>query len=168
MQNKNIVLEIKNVFHNFGTKYVLWDINLEVIAGEIIGLVGPSGCGKSTLLRAILGTHPAAGGVITVHSGPDNKELKVVSKANRDCGIVYQKYTLFPFLAALENVAVGLKLDESNLFQRSLGKFMKFNFHDGRMRWKQLRNIHLEKDVVITSQTGGQLLTDSLDWDKEK
>ncbi|MBN2589409.1 MAG: ATP-binding cassette domain-containing protein [Sedimentisphaerales bacterium] len=149
MQNKDIVLEIKNVFHNFGKKYVLWDVNLEVVAGEIVGLVGPSGCGKSTLLRAILGTHPAARGVITVHSGPNNKELKIVKKANRDCGIVYQKYTLFPFLTALENVAVGLKLDESNLFQRSLGKFMKFDFPSGKMRWGQLRKIHLEKAATL-------------------
>ncbi len=149
MQNKNIVLELKNVTHNFGQKYVLWDINLEVIGGEIVGLVGPSGCGKSTLLRAILGTHPANRGVITVHGGTDNKELKVVAKANRDCGIVYQKYTLFPFLTALENVAVGLKLDESNLFQRSLGKFLKFNFQAGRMRWSRLRKIHLEKAAAL-------------------
>ena len=89
MQNKDIVLEIKNVFHHFGPKYVLWDINLEVVAGEIVGLVGPSGCGKSTLLRAVLGTHPASRGTVTVHSGPNNSELKIVQKANRDCGIVY-------------------------------------------------------------------------------
>lgn len=149
MESKNIVLEIKNVSHNFGSKYVLWDINLEVVAGEIVGLVGPSGCGKSTLLRAILGTHPATHGVITVHQGSDNKELKVVTKAGRDCGIVYQKYTLYPFLTALENVADGLKWDESNIFQRSAGQLIKFNYSKGKMRWSKLRKIHLEEAAVL-------------------
>ncbi|MBN1974246.1 MAG: ATP-binding cassette domain-containing protein [Sedimentisphaerales bacterium] len=149
MENKNIVLEVRNVSHNFGAKYVLWDVNIDVLAGEIVGLVGPSGCGKSTLLRAILGTHPAAHGVITVHGGRSGRELKVVSKANRDCGIVYQKYTLFPFLTALENVAAGLKFDESNLFQRSAGKLMKFNFTSGKMKWSSLRKIHLEKAAAL-------------------
>ena len=60
--NKDIVLEINNVYHNFGDKQVLWNVNLKVVAGELVSLVGPSGCGKSTLLRAVVGTHPPVEG----------------------------------------------------------------------------------------------------------
>ena len=57
-------LEVKNVCHWFGDNLVLYNVNLEIAAGQIVSMVGPSGCGKSTLLRAILGTHPPRKGEI--------------------------------------------------------------------------------------------------------
>jgi NitT/TauT family transport system ATP-binding protein len=88
-------------------------VNLRVLGGQIVALVGPSGSGKSTLLRAILGTHPPREGTVTMDGRP-------VVRPNRDVGIVYQRYTLFPFLTALENVALGPMLDRSTLLERAM------------------------------------------------
>jgi NitT/TauT family transport system ATP-binding protein len=106
----NFGLQCQGVSHWFGENKVLFDLNLEVQAGQFVGLVGPSGCGKSTLLRAILGTHPPhRGEILTLQNG----RLANADRPGRDRGIVYQKYSLYPFLTALDNVALGLKLDQT-------------------------------------------------------
>tara|TARA_B100001778_G_scaffold330827_2_gene334045 strand:- start:10432 stop:11355 length:924 start_codon:yes stop_codon:yes gene_type:complete len=112
------ILEIKSVSHNFGPTRVLHNLDLEIKAGEIVGVVGPSGCGKSTLLRGIVGTHPPAHGTIRV-KGRDG-EMKAISKPSRDIGIVYQHYSLFPFQTALKNVMMGPMLDETSIWGRYL------------------------------------------------
>ena len=112
------VLGLRGIHHGFGPKLVLHDVNLEIGRGQICSLVGPSGCGKSTLLRAILGTHPARQGEVVAYHGTDTGT--VVSTPGRDRGIVYQRYALFPFLTAQQNVAVGPTLDETTLPQRIL------------------------------------------------
>jgi NitT/TauT family transport system ATP-binding protein len=109
----DIVLECRNVSHRFGRNKILYDINLKIARGEIVSLVGPSGCGKTTLLRAILGTHPPLQGQILMNG-------VAVARPGRDRGIVYQRYSLFPFLTAEKNVAFGLTLVESALWERAL------------------------------------------------
>ena len=105
------VLELRGVGHWFGETKILHDVNLKVIRGEIVSLVGPSGCGKSTLLRAVLGTHPPRAGEVLMNGTP-------VSSAGRDRGIVYQRYSLYPFLTAQQNVALGLMFDQTSLLFR--------------------------------------------------
>lgn len=121
-------LKIENVSHSFGDKKVLHDIDLEVECGQIVGLVGPSGCGKSTLLKAILGTHLPKEGEIFA----GNK--KVIAPSS-NVGIVYQHYSLYPFLTAKENVAFGLMLRETSLPYRLFNPF----------GWNKLRKIHFNK-----------------------
>ncbi len=101
-------LLVENVSHYFGSVRVLNDVNLRIAAGQIVALVGPSGCGKSTLLQAILGTQPPSEGRIVVGD-------RVIRAPSRDVGIVYQDYGLYDFLTAEQNVAFGLKLDESSI-----------------------------------------------------
>ena len=121
-------LDCQSVSHWFGTKKVLHDINLSVERGQFVSLVGPSGCGKSTLLRAIVGTHlPRKGEILTLSQDPADTGTKV-GGPGRDRGIVYQHYSLFPFLTALENVALGLKLDETSMGCRT------FRWGAGRTR----------------------------------
>src|SRR5687768_18023966 len=109
-----IALECRGVHHWFGPKRVLADVNLKVVRGQFLSLVGPSGCGKSTLLRAIVGTHlPRQGQILLYPFGTGSTGVPVVGPG-RDRGIVYQHYSLFPFLTAQENVAVGLMLDETS------------------------------------------------------
>ena len=122
----DIVLECKNVNHWFGNHKVLYDINLKVVRGEIVGLVGGSGCGKTTLLRAILGTHPPCDGQILMNGFP-------VTTPGRDRGIVYQRYSLFPFLTARQNVAIGLMFEEAPFHVRFLQPW----------KWWPLRKKHL-------------------------
>jgi len=104
-------LKIDEVCHNFGTNQVLNHVNLKVGHGQFVALVGPSGCGKSTLLRAILGTHLPASGKIYAHGTE-------IERPSRDVGIVYQHYSLYDFLTAQENVALGPMLDKTNLWYR--------------------------------------------------
>ena len=106
----NFGLQCQGVSHWFGETKVLFDLNLNVHAGQFVALIGPSGCGKSTLLRAILGTHPPhRGKILTLQNG----RLANADRPGRDRGIVYQKYSLYPFLTALDNVALGLKFDQT-------------------------------------------------------
>jgi len=130
-------LEIKEVSHWFGTNKVLNKINLQIAHGQIVAVVGPSGCGKSTLLRAIFGTHPPKAGQILADNEP-------ITKPCRSVGIVYQHYTLYDFLTAKENVAFGLKLDQTNLPHR-LFQFPK---------WRELQNQHFAQSIEFLNRVG--------------
>lgn len=131
------VLDIVDVSHAYGPKKVLNHVNLRVGAGQIMALIGPSGCGKSTLLRAILGTHPPTSGQVLVGGSE-------VTAPNRDVGIVYQHYSLYDFLTARENVAFGLKLDQTST------PFRVFNY----FAWRQLRKQHLEQADDFLEKVG--------------
>jgi NitT/TauT family transport system ATP-binding protein len=131
----DVALECLGVNHWFGPKRVLADINLKVRRGQFLGLVGPSGCGKSTLLRAIVGTHLPCQGQLVVHHRGRGGEGMIVAGPGRDRGIVYQQYSLFPFLTAQQNVAVGLMLDQTSIPFRCLRYF----------KWRRLRKAHLQQ-----------------------
>jgi len=98
---------------NGGLKTVLNDIDLRIRPHELTTLVGPSGSGKSTLFRLILGCEQPTRGEVLVGGLP-------MTAPNRDCGIVFQKYSLFPHLSVLDNVAFGLELQEFTLWSRWL------------------------------------------------
>jgi NitT/TauT family transport system ATP-binding protein len=85
-----------------GTVQALHDINLTLDDGEFVSVVGASGCGKSTLLRIVAGLETASAGQSTL----DNEPLR---GPGRDRGMVFQQYTLYPWLSALENVEFGLR-----------------------------------------------------------
>jgi NitT/TauT family transport system ATP-binding protein len=138
MTGHDIVLECQRVNHWFGPARVLHDINLRIVRGEIVSLVGPSGCGKSTLLCAILGTHPPRQGkVLLWHNGA--VEPLEVRRPGRERGIVYQTYSLYPFLTARQNVAVGLMFDQTSI------PFRLFQFP----RWLKLRREHLREAAEL-------------------
>ena len=81
----------------------LENISLEVAENEFSVIVGPSGCGKTSLLRLVAGLIQPSEGAIQLDGVP-------VTKPGRDRGMVFQSYTLFPWLTVAENVAFGLKL----------------------------------------------------------
>ena len=102
-----MAIEIKNINKSFEGKKknlsVLKDINLTINDGELICLLGPSGCGKTTLLRLIAGLeHPTSGEIIA------NGE--VVKKPSGDRAVIFQQYSLFPWLTVLQNVTFGLEM----------------------------------------------------------
>lgn len=97
-----------------GIKRVLNDIDLKVSSGELVTIVGPTGCGKSTLFRLILGEEKPTKGKVMV----DGKEVK---RPDRNKGVVYQRYSLFPHITVLENITFGLEFEGFNLFSRFAG-----------------------------------------------
>ena len=130
-------LEIDGVSHWFGTNKVLNNINLEIGDGQIVAVVGPSGCGKSTLLRSILGTHPPKAGEIRADG-------QVIKSPSRSVGIVYQHYALYDFLTAQQNVAFGLKLDQTTIPFRW---FMHW-------KWRGQREQHLQQASEFLCKVG--------------
>jgi iron(III) transport system ATP-binding protein len=98
-------LDIRQLTKRFGAFVALDRLDLAVEQGEFLVLLGPSGCGKTTLLRSIAGLERQDEGQI-IHAGRDISQL---SPAQRDYGIVFQSYALFPNLTVGANVAYGLK-----------------------------------------------------------
>lgn len=96
-----------------GEKRVLNNITLQVRDGELLTMVGPTGCGKSTLLRLVLGSEKPNPGQALFRD-------QVIENPNRDRGIVYQRYSLFPHLSVVDNIAFGLELESFSLLQRLL------------------------------------------------
>ncbi len=97
-------LEINGIHKSFDHFNALSDINLTVNQGEMLCFLGPSGCGKTTLLRIIAGLETQSSGSI-FQSGRD---ISWLPASQRDYGIVFQSYALFPNLTIAENVAYGL------------------------------------------------------------
>lgn len=98
-------LKIRQLVKRFGNFVALDQIDLEVERGEFVVLLGPSGCGKTTLLRAIGGLEMQDEGQL-FQAGIDISRLP---PAQRDYGIVFQSYALFPNLCVADNVAYGLR-----------------------------------------------------------
>jgi len=98
-------LRISNLWKAFGNFIALREISLDVQEGEFICFLGPSGCGKTTLLRAIAGLDLQSRGEIE-QAGRDITNLP---PAERDYGIVFQSYALFPNLSIKKNIAYGLE-----------------------------------------------------------
>jgi len=80
-------------------------INLDIAPGELIALLGPSGCGKTTTLRMIAGFELPTSGTISI----DGKDISRTPPHDRNVGMVFQSYALFPFLDVWDNVAFGLR-----------------------------------------------------------
>jgi iron(III) transport system ATP-binding protein len=97
-------LRLEGIRKSFGTFQALRDIDLAIAKGEFVCFLGPSGCGKTTLLRIIAGLETQSAGRI-VQGGRD---ISVLPPAQRDYGIVFQSYALFPNLSVADNVAYGL------------------------------------------------------------
>ena len=97
-------LELEGVRKDFGSFTALRDIRLDVAQGEFVCFLGPSGCGKTTLLRIIAGLEVQSAG--TVRQG--GRDISRLPPAQRDYGIVFQSYALFPNLSVFDNVAYGL------------------------------------------------------------
>ncbi|MEL6321975.1 MAG: ABC transporter ATP-binding protein [Cyanobacteria bacterium J06626_14] len=108
-------LEVSNVYKQFDTRrgplIALKDINLHVETGEFVCAVGASGCGKSTLLRLIAGLDRPTAGAITVDGA-------TIVGPGSDRGMVFQRYTLYPWKTVLKNVEFGLKLQGISASER--------------------------------------------------
>ena len=99
-------VSLQNLSRSFGAIRALDGLSLEIAPGEFVALLGPSGCGKTTALRIVAGFESADTGSVLV----DGKDMLPVPAARRDMGMVFQSYSLFPNMSALDNVAFGLRM----------------------------------------------------------
>ncbi|MFO8025228.1 ABC transporter ATP-binding protein [Thiohalophilus sp.] len=107
IKQRPVTLEIKNLGKVFETSQgkvtALKDINFKVHKREFVCVIGPSGCGKSTLIRILAGLESASSGKVLLDD-------RAVSGPGHDRGMVFQGYTLFPWLTVKENVMFGLQM----------------------------------------------------------
>ena len=99
-----LYLDLRGVRKEFGAFVALQNINLNIRKGEFVCFLGPSGCGKTTLLRIIAGLEAQTRGEIW----QGGRDISLLPPAQRDYGIVFQSYALFPNLTVADNVAYGL------------------------------------------------------------
>jgi len=99
-------LEIARLEKSFGPVRVVKDFTLTIDRGEFVSLLGPSGCGKTTVLRIIAGFEVPTGGAIRVEA----QDVTRLRPSQRNVGMVFQSYALFPNLTVAQNVGFGLRV----------------------------------------------------------
>lgn len=136
-------VRIDSLSKKYDQHWVLRDISLEIEEGEMITLLGPSGCGKSTLLRVIAGlTDMEVGGSIEI----GGQEISGKAPKDRNVGMVFQSYALFPNMNVYENVAFGLKMNrvERNQIEEKV------------LRMLNIVDLLDKKDAYPSQLSGGQ------------
>ena len=129
-----MTIEINNINKSFDSKKkenlsVLEDINLTVEDGEFVCLLGPSGCGKTTLLRLIAGLDQPTSGEIIANGD-------VVKKPSGDRAVIFQQYSLFPWLTVLENVCFGLEMTNPGNKEENLAAAERYLTSVGLLEFK--------------------------------
>ena len=99
-------LQIEHVSKRFGQTVVVHDFNMAVERGEFISFLGPSGCGKTTVLRMVAGFEQPSSGVIRI----GGKDVTNLRPNQRNIGMVFQAYALFPNMTVAQNIGFGLKV----------------------------------------------------------
>ena len=113
---------VENLFHSYGRRPILERVNLTAERGEFVSLVGASGCGKSTFLRLLLAQEQPSRGTMRIDGAPPAKE------PNRDRGVVFQRYSVFPHMTVRDNIVAGESLS------RPLGRFFGAQARAARAR----------------------------------
>lgn len=124
-------LSLSNLSKKFGATVAVEDFNLEVEKGEFVSFLGPSGCGKTTTLRMIAGFELPTSGNITLNG----EDITSISPNQRNVGMVFQSYALFPNLTIGQNIGFGLEV-------------RKFQKEEIKKRIDEMLSIiHLEKHI---------------------
>jgi len=147
-------LEARHISLSYGSTEVLRDINLKIEPGEFFALLGPSGSGKSTLLRLIAGFNQHQRGELLV----DGKDITGTPPHQRNVGMVFQNYALWPHMTVWDNVAFGLveRRESRDAIQRKVGAALELvGLQDyGQRRPAQLsggqqQRVALARTIVI-------------------
>ncbi len=101
-----VEVRLEDLRRSYGPIVALDGLSLTLHPGELVALLGPSGCGKTTALRLLAGLEDADGGRVVV----GGRDVTGLPTNKRDMGMVFQAYSLFPHMTALQNVAFGLRL----------------------------------------------------------
>jgi iron(III) transport system ATP-binding protein len=102
------VLDLDGLTKAFGSESAVEELSLTVEDGELLTLLGPSGCGKTTTLRLVAGLAEPTDGTVTIAGETVAGDGSFVAPENRDVGLVFQNFALFPHLDVAENIAFGI------------------------------------------------------------
>ena len=157
VSQRGSLVELSNLVRRFGDVTALDGLNLTIQPGELVALLGPSGCGKTTALRLLAGLDLADSGNVIV----DGKDLTNVPASQRDMGMVFQAYSLFPNMTALENVAFGLKVrgvDKDKREKKSqelldlVGLTTQANRYSHQMSGGQQQRLCIARSLAVSPQ----------------
>ena len=135
-------ISFQNVVKRFGDNVVLDHIQLDIEKGNLVTLLGPSGCGKSTLLRCLAGLEQVTEGTIIL----DGQDVTHVPASQRNIGMVFQQYSLFPNMTVEQNIGFGLKMQ----------KMPKDEIADHVRRAVELVELKGKENQYPASLSGGQ------------
>ena len=112
MAFENLIIRARSVTKSYGSEIVLSDFNLDVWNGSIVGILGISGSGKTTALRLLAGFDKPDSGIIEMRNRVISSEDTFLPPEERNVGMVFQDYALFPHLNVEKNISFGLSRDE--------------------------------------------------------
>ena len=112
MAFENLIIRARSVAKSYGSETVLSDFNLDVWNGSIVGILGISGSGKTTALRLLAGFDKPDSGIIEMRDKVISSKETFMPPEERNIGMVFQDYALFPHLNVEKNIAFGLSRDE--------------------------------------------------------
>jgi putative spermidine/putrescine transport system ATP-binding protein len=152
--NLGAAVSLENLVRTYGTVRALDGLSLKIEPGEFMALLGPSGCGKTTALRVLAGFELLDSGRVMV----DGVDLSDTSARKRDMGMVFQSYSLFPNMNALNNVAFGLRMrkQSSQVRRKKAGELLEMvglsdqsNKYPHQMSGGQQQRIALARALAI-------------------
>ena len=109
-----IEVRLENLSRRYAGVTALDGLNLTMAPGELVALLGPSGCGKTTALRLVAGLEDADGGRVVI----GGQDVTNVPANKREIGMVFQAYSLFPHMTAMQNVEFGMQLHDVDAAER--------------------------------------------------
>lgn len=148
---------INKLTKRFADNTVFENVDFHIEKGEFVTLLGPSGCGKSTLLRSLAGLNSVEGGEIWV----DGKEITHHTPQQRDIGMVFQSYALFPNMTVEGNIAFGLKMKKLTkaVIAQEVAKVVelvdlkgKEKFYPHQLSGGQRQRVALARALVVKPQ----------------
>lgn len=155
LENRRTLIEVKNLFKRYGDTLVLKDVSFEIYEGEFLCFLGPSGCGKTTLLFCLAGLEQVSSGDIL----KNGKSLINKPTSQRDVGIVFQSYALFPNLTVAENIKFGLQNQkrtplETKKIASELISLLSLNGHENKypsqLSGGQQQRVALARAIAIS------------------
>ncbi len=152
-----VSVRLEGINLSFGKTHVLKGIDLEIESGEFFAFLGPSGCGKTTLLRLIAGFESAQTGRVII----GGKEVSYLPPWQRNLGMVFQSYALWPHMTIRKNVSFGLeerhmpRSEINNRTDRALdlvGLLELANRRPSQLSGGQQQRVALARTIVIEPQ----------------